>query len=247
VNPVIKEILSHRSIRKFKPDSIPEDDLKSILDCAQAASTSNTMQAYSVIAIRDSALKQSIAEISGNQKWIIECPAFLIWCADMYRIQYSLTQESPEIAISGTVEHLISATVDTSLAAQNAAIAAESLGYGIVFIGGIRNHLDQLSQLLQLPELVYPVFGMCLGVPDQEPIVRPRLPQPLIVHHETYSTDHYQTLIEEYNNTNRSYMKIRSNGTNDESWTEKLAEKLSRPRRKELKKHLREQGYHLEQ
>jgi FMN reductase (NADPH) len=246
LNAIINEILAHRSIRKFRPDPISDQTLKSILDCAQAASTSNTMQAYSVIAIRDPELKESVAKLSGNQKWIIECPLFLIWCADMHRIQYSLKNENPEIEVSGSVEHLISATVDTSLAAQNAAIAAESLGLGLVYIGGIRNHLDQLSELLQLPNLVYPVFGMCLGVPDQEPILRPRLPQELIVHENKYSSENYQESIDEYNTINRSYMKIRSNGVSEESWTEKLSEKLSRPRRKDLRKHLFQQGYHLE-
>lgn len=246
LNSIINEMISHRSIRKFKPDPIANETLRVIIDCAQAASTSNSMQAYSVITIRDQELKEKVAKLSGNQKWIVECPVFLIWCADMYRIQHSLKREYPDIEVTGSVEHLISATVDTSLAAQNAAIAAESLGLGLVYIGGIRNHIDQLSELLELPELVYPVFGMCLGYPDQTPIIRPRLPQELVVHENTYSITNYDELLEQYDETNRSYMKDRSNGESDESWTEKIAEKLSRPRRKDLRKHLLQQGYELE-
>src|SRR5690606_31594133 len=94
-----------------------------------------------------------------------------------------------EAYYTDTVENFIVATVDTALAAQNAVIAAESLGLGAVYIGGLRNNIEQVSELLRLPELVYPLFGMCLGVPAQSPMTRPRLPLDSILHTDTYQIE----------------------------------------------------------
>lgn len=242
---IIQQLLAHRSIRKFTTEVISDEQLEQMITAAQAASTSNNLQAYSVIAIRDHSLKKEISELSGNQQPILECPLFLVWCADMHRIQIALDVKFPQVEVTGSIDHLISSTVDTTLAAQNAAIAAEALGLGIVYIGGIRNHLDQVSSLLKLPKLVYPVFGLCVGVPNQDPVSRPRLPQEIILHENYYSDAHFIDRINEYNLVTKAYMKIRSDGEDIDTWTDKIAEKLSRPRRQNLKENLSNQGFTL--
>ncbi|MGG3805077.1 oxygen-insensitive NADPH nitroreductase [Metabacillus fastidiosus] len=241
----IKKLLDHRSIRKFKSDPVSEEQLREILNAAQAASTSNNMQAYSIITVRDYKLKEQLAELSGNQQSIKNCPLFLVWCADLYRTNVALSEKYPHIQAAGSVEHLISSTVDTSLAAQNAVIAAESLGLGIVYIGGIRNDIDQVAKLLNLPKLVYPVFGLCIGVPNEEPVLRPRLSHQIVVHENYYNSHNYKEFIQKYDSVNKEYTKRRSNGKESGSWTSKLAEKLSRPRRENLKNGLANRGFYL--
>ncbi len=80
----------------------------------------------------------------------------------------------------GFIELMLIASVDAALVAQNVLVAAESLGLGGVYVGGIRNDPDKMSELLNLPDRVYPVFGLCLGWPDQDPDRKPRLPQSLV-------------------------------------------------------------------
>ncbi|MCK8218578.1 nitroreductase family protein, partial [Erwinia amylovora] len=83
-------------------------------------------------------------------------------------------------------EQLLLGCVDPALMAQNAMIAAESLGYGGVYIGGIRNHLAEVTQLLGLPKVGLPLFGLCLGKPAQDAQCKPRMPAELLVHENCY-------------------------------------------------------------
>jgi len=245
VNETIALLNRHRSIRKFKADPIPEDRFTAIIQSAQRAPTSSNMQAYSVIAVTDSDKKKTLAELAGNQAYVAECPVFLVWCADLYRLKAACEPEGGA-DIPASTEIFIIATVDAALAAQNAAIAAESLGLGTVFIGGIRNNPQQVSDLLGLPELVYPVFGMCLGYPDEEPTQRPRLPMRAVLHYNGYSDHAYRDSIAEYNEQLRHYMLTRKGGGRDTTWSKEMAARLRTNRRLHMKSFLANRGFFLE-
>ncbi|UFJ42615.1 oxygen-insensitive NADPH nitroreductase [Brevibacillus humidisoli] len=245
MNSVIQLMQQHRSIRRFKPDQIPPDQVDLILRSAQSASTSSNVQAYSIIGVTDPAMKKELAILVGNQPYVEQCPLFLVWCADLLRLRHSCEREQVEM-VHGTMENFIVATVDVALAAQNAAIAAESLGLGIVYIGGIRNHPREVSRLLQIPELVYPVFGMCLGYPDQDPDRRPRLPLEAVYHQNVYSTQRFDQAIEEYNTVMREYYRHRTGGKRDTTWSQEMSEKFRQATRQHMRSFLEEQGYGFE-
>lgn len=126
MNEVIDLLKKHRSIRKYKPISIPEEELEQILLAAQAASTSSNIQAYSVVAVKDPERKRKFAELAGNQQQIIESPVFHVWCADLNKIRIA-TRLHEDIELGQNVELFLLGTIDATLAAQNAAIAADRL------------------------------------------------------------------------------------------------------------------------
>lgn len=244
MNETIELLLNHRSIRKFKEEPVSGEQLSAVIDAAQHASTSSNMQAFSIIGITDMALRKQLAALAGNQAYIEQCPVFLVWCADLYRYEHAASRHYQGELLS-TTENFIVATVDAALAAQNAAIAAESLGLGIVYIGGIRNNPQQIAELLGLPEHVYPVFGMCMGVPDQEPLVRPRLPRQAVYHENSYSTTSLEQAIDQYDETVSAYMRDRSNGQADTSWSQAMAAKAA-PQRLHMREFLLKRGFKLE-
>ncbi|MCV5307300.1 nitroreductase NfsA, partial [Escherichia coli] len=86
----------------------------------------------------------------------------------------------------GLAEQLLIGVVDTALLAQNALIAAESLGLGGVYIGGLRNSIEAVTELLELPQHVLPLFGLCLGWPADNPDIKPRMPAAMLVHENRY-------------------------------------------------------------
>jgi Nitroreductase len=242
MNDTIRLLQSHRSIRKFLTTPIEQDKLDAILHSGQLASTSSNMQAYSIIGVTDAELKKQLAVLCGNQAYIEQCPVFLVWCADLHRLSAASAMHGTE-AQTDTTEHFIIATVDAALAAQNAAVAAESLGLGIVYIGGIRNRIAEVAELLKLPELVYPVFGMCIGYPDQSPISRPRLPLRAVYHRESYHTNNELAAIAEYDEATREYMLARSEGRTSRSWSEQMAERMASPSRLHMQSFLMKQGF----
>lgn len=246
MNQTIELLLEHRSVRKFKDKPVSEEQFAAIIRAAQMASSSSNMQAYSVLRISDPAKRKRLAEAAGGQAYVEECPLFLVWCADLFRLRAarSLHGEVNDEAIA-TTENGVIATVDAALAAQNAAIAAESLGLGIVYIGGIRNNLDLVTELLELPPYVYPVFGMCIGTPDQETVVRPRLPEQAIVHEDRYDPAKYEELIRSYDAQMKRYILERTGGKRDHTWSQDMAAKLAQPNRLEIKPYLRKQRFGL--
>jgi FMN reductase (NADPH) len=244
MNEVISLIKNHRSIRKFKNEPVTEEQLNEIISAAQCASTSSNVQAYSVIAATDPALKKQLAELAGNQAYIEECPVFLIWCADLHRLdQVTAGHMAGRDSYVDSTENFIVATVDAALAAQTAAVAAESLGLGIVYIGGIRNRIAELSELLNLPELVYPVFGMCLGVPDQEPGIRPRLPVEAVLHRNGYNEERIQEPVQAYDQTMQRYLSERTGGKRDTPWSQIMADRLAEPIRLHMREFLSGKGF----
>lgn len=243
MNDTLSLLMNHRSIRKFTDEPVTEEQLKTIVAAGQMASTSSNVQAYSIIAVTDSEKKRVLAELAGNQAYIVECPVFLVWCADLYRLK-KITEPhvGDQPTYEDSTENFIVATVDAALSAQNAAIAAESLGLGIVYIGGIRNRIAEFAEALDLPELVYPVFGMCLGHPDQQPGLRPRLPVGAVLHRESYD----RAAIEEakrYDQISAEYLSKRTNGKNRTPWSELMGKRLAEPVRLHMKEFLEGKGF----
>jgi nitroreductase len=197
--PVIEAQLNHRSVRAYLPDPVSDDQLEAIIAAAQSASSSSNLQAWSVVAVRDPASRAKLAEFSDNH--VAEAPLQLVWLADLARLEKlaQLTQR-PSAALD-YLEAFLVAALDATLAAQNAAIAAESLGLGIVYIGGLRDKPEAVAELLDLPPKVVAVFGMCVGTPDpaRPASIKPRPPQSVVLHHERYSLDAQQPGIEAYN------------------------------------------------
>ncbi|MFD1954078.1 oxygen-insensitive NADPH nitroreductase [Paenibacillus thailandensis] len=246
MNEVVKLLTSHRSIRQFAADPVPAEQLQAILEAAQCASTSSNMQAFSVVGVTDRELRDKLAELSGNQAYVAEAPVFLVWCADLYRYGQAVSRHNAAAESAGLyTENFIVATVDAALAAQNAAIAAESFGLGIVYIGGIRNNPDEVTRLLNLPEGVYPVFGMCIGTPAQNPLRRPRLPLTGVYFENRYDAERTTEAIEQYDRVHEAYMAERSNGKSSASWSEAMAAKAIR-NRTHMREFLRKQGFELQ-
>ena len=188
-NEVIATILGHRSVRAFLPTPLPEGTLERLVAAASSASTSSNLQTWSVVAVEDQARKDRLAELGSRQKHISECPLYLIWCVDHSRLHLAAQERQMVLHGLDFLEPYIVGVVDASLAAQNAAIALESLGLGFVYIGGMRNHPEAVAATLGLPPHVMALFGMCIGYPDPDKPadIKPRLPMAAVLHREQYS------------------------------------------------------------
>lgn len=197
MNEILEFLNSHASCRKFSDRVISPENEEFIITTAQRSPTSSNLQAYSIIGVRNEQSKQKLAELSGGQKHISDSSLFLVFCADLYRL--SLLASEREYNFNGDqTEAFIIGTVDASLAACRALMAAQSLGIGGVMVGGIRNNPDDVCNLLSLPRYVYPVMGMSLGFPETQPQLKPRLPLTAIYMKERYNTDSLNESLESY-------------------------------------------------
>lgn len=244
MNPTIDLLQSHRSIRKFTDQKIPRDAFEAFIRAGQSAATSNHVQAYSIIHVVDTENRRQLAELAGGQAYVVDSSDFLVFCADMKRSTEAAARAGAEV-VRGMTEQLLVASIDTTLMAQNIAIAAESEGVGLCYIGGIRNNPAEVSEILRLPEHVYPVFGMCLGYPDQNPEVKPRLPLESILKEDYYHDDRDEDLVATFDATMRNYYKARTGGTKDTTWSEQLKPLFTSKLRPHMREFLQGKGFEM--
>lgn len=250
LNDVVRLLCRHRSVRSYRPDPLPEGVLEVLVTAAQSASTSRHFQAYSIVAVQDPERKKRLAELSNNG-FVADAPLVLVFCPDLHRLEAVSRRQGYEFAERG-MDMFLQAVVDTALAAQNAAIAAESLGLGICYIGGIRDAVVEVAELLRLPPRTFALFAMTVGYPAGPTHVRPRLPMDVVLHRETYSDHKLEEGLRRYDEiTAASGIYARRAAPEDGGeprlygWCEHTARRLARPhpKRAALRRQLEELGW----
>ena len=255
MNDILDFLNSHGSARKFTDRQITNEEEQTIITTAQRSPTSSNVQAYSIISVRNQDTKRKLAEFSGGQKHVEESSLFLVFCADLYRLKRINHCRGYEFNGEYT-EMFIVATVDAALAACRALMAAQAMGAGGVMVGGIRNHPEEVSEMLNLPELVYPVMGMSLGFVEHPPAVKPRLPRKALHFEEEYTQDSINDAIVEYDKTIDSLGYLKGREVNPESypgfeglysWSEHTARRMADTRpgvlRPHMKHYLKQRGF----
>ncbi|MFT6625769.1 MAG: nitroreductase [Cycloclasticus sp.] len=244
MNDVTELLKSHRSIRKFTDQAVSDELINEIVACGQAAASSSNVQATTVIRIRDGEKRTKLAELAGGQPYVASAGAFLVFCADLHRSKLACELQAGDFS-EGMTEHFIIATVDVALFAQNCVVAAESLGLGICYIGGLRNNPQEVSELLELPNQVYPVFGLCLGYPGQNPEVKPRLPLSTVLKEENYQQPSDLSGIQLYDEHIRAYYRSRTGGKKDSCWSEEMRALVGKESRPHMRDFLLRRGFSM--
>lgn len=242
MNPTIETILNHRSIREFTEEKLTEEQIQTIVKAAQAASTSSYVMAYTIIGVTDDEIKEQLRQVSG-QSYVKENGHLFVFCADLNRI-YEQTSKD-EIVEEGlqSTEQFMVAVVDASLAAQNAVIAAESMGLGICYLGSLRNDIRRTSEILQLPEYVIPLFGIAVGYPNHKPEQKPRLPLEVVYHENHYDQDFekQKQYLAEFDQHIKDYYSSRTENKRMDTWTDQMRRRYSKLIRMDVAQYVRDQ------
>lgn len=242
MNATLDLLTSHRSIRRFKPDPVDDSQFQQIIQAAQCAATSSFIQACTVIRVRNAQTRQALADVAGGQAYVADAPVFCVFCADLKRAELCCEMHAKTM-MGGFTEHFVIATVDVALMAQNAVIAAESMGLGICYIGAMRNDPQRVSELLRLPDNVYPVFGLCIGYPDQNPECKPRLPVELILKEEHYDDSTDKATVAHYDTQMREYYAERSSNQKVTGWSEQMSGLVTKEARPHMQEFLQRRGF----
>lgn len=191
-NPVVRTLLNRRSIRKFKPDPIDEATVATLETVAQHAASSQYLTDWSAIRVEDPEVKQRLAEI-GNQAYIAEAPLLYVFILDEHRnariaARKGVDVDSDDFTLTSSYR-FTQAQNDAVLALHAMETAAYSLGLGCVILGSILNSPTGVIETLKLPRFTYPVLGLAIGKPDQEPALKPRMPRSMQFFTDAYPAD----------------------------------------------------------
>lgn len=201
-NTFFRLVHDHRSVRSYIPGAeIPAEHEQAIIAAAQRASTSCNLQTYAFLSVKDTDLRKRVSDLAGGKTYIVEAQLFLIACVDLHKMDLVARKSGYRYYQGEYLESFLMAAVDTALAAQNAALAAESLGYGICMVGALRSRAEELWDVLDLPERVFPLFGMTVGVPRKRNPVKPRLPLSAVLFEDRYDSEAMERAVEDYDRT----------------------------------------------
>lgn len=239
---VIELMKSHASVRDYKDEQLTREQVEELVGAAQHAATSHFVQAYSVVWVTDPEKRRKLGELSKNTKQMEGAGAVFLMCADYNRLKHAVEMNGESIVFDQG-ENLLVAVTDVGLLAQNLVLAAESKGYGICYIGGVRNNMEKISQLVGLPEGVFPIYGLTVGVPDKTNEVKPRLPVEAILHENEYNEEKYEKIIPAYDETIQQYYGSRGSNQKSATWSQQMAEFLKKPHRPDIKEVLAARGY----
>lgn len=247
LNPTLHTLLGHHSVRKFLDQPVSDAQFELIIAAAQSASTSSSLQPWSVIVVRDPEKKQRIADGCGKSgAFVSTAPLLLVWVIDYARAANLMQQHGSETNTFDLIESTVLGFTDIGIASQNALLAAESLGLGGVYLGSLRNDIASVVETLKLPKYVFPTVGLAVGHPDptEGTGVKPRLGQDAVVHVDEYDQDAWRLATAAYDEEFGAYYA--SQGVPNALWSRTVAKRLSDPAqlsgRQNLRQHLEAQG-----
>jgi nitroreductase len=239
LNEYVESQLARSTVRDFTEEALAPGTLEVLLAIAQSASTSGGLQTYSVLALTKQEDKEKLfstmesrnaigAIDSRNVKVIMSAPVFLIWIADLARVDFLLNKiyettpfDAEILKQTSRAEYQLKAIIDATIAAQAFASAAESMKLGIMYCGAIRQIPAELFEKeFDFPKLTFPIFGMAVGHPTPSALsqrVKPRLQTKTILHNGKYEPTNFNEVVE--------YYKVYTDGRYN--YTERLVERLA--------------------
>lgn len=238
-NVTLELLKSHRSIRNYAEAPVPEKDIRDAVEAAQMAATSSNLQAYCLLQVTDPAKREKLVELTGGQPYVGQAGAFFVVCGDARR--HALLCQAHGEKYSPTMEKFMVTVIDASLFAQNLSIAFEAMGYGTCYIGGLRSDLPAVDKLLNIPHGVYPLFGLCVGEPEEDPDSKPRLPMEAVLYKDSFPDDAaLAETIAEYDRKMEQYYEERTG--KKRNWSFAVVRNCSSPGRTATVDYYRSKG-----
>jgi FMN reductase [NAD(P)H] len=250
----VQALLNRRVIRKYKTNPINEQTMALLLSAAQSAPTKSNLQQYSIVIIRDPEVRNAVSELVPSMPWVRNAPVIAIFLGDVRRIR-RLAEIRGHTYLNNNADTFMNAAVDAALAMQCFITAADYLGLGTCPISYVRNRIDDLAEILDLPDGVFPISGLCIGYPDDAGYVSMRLPQKVVVHQDLYNDDDLETDVKDYDDRNHERFALTPTkqrhtdkyGVLEKcTWSENVARQLSLPERAGFADYLKRKGINLD-
>ncbi len=243
--------LEHRSHRRYAERPVPPELLQVLFACAFSAPSKSDLQQADIIHVSDAARRRAIVETIPDMPWIMNAPVFLIFCANNRRIR-QIGDWRGKPFVNEHLDHFMNAAVDAGLVMMNFIRAAEAAGLGTCPISAVRNRADTVSGVLELPQGVFPVAGLCAGYPAEAGRLTPRLSLNVTVHEDRYSESELREKIEAYDRRRHAVLPYRRQRNIERfgeapfyGWSEDKARQYAVPERTDFGAFIRKQGFSL--
>lgn len=245
---VKESLLQRTSVRRYEREAIPAETMEFIYKAVENTPTSYNGQQFSVIDIDNQNLKEQLYELT-NQKQLKTCNRLLIFCSDYNKITKLAEKKGFNVPpFTDTMDGVTIGIIDASLAMMSAVVAAQAAGLGSNCVGYLRT-VDpaKVAELLKLPKGVFVVCGLALGVPREQPDLKPKQPTSLVFHKNSYRHDTEAMIneLEEYDDVVKHYNRTRSGGTTENDWCDHILDYYRHAMAYKILDYLKAQGYDI--
>lgn len=247
-NDILALLKQHRSIRQFTDQPLTAAEITTLVTAAQHAATSTFAQQYSIISITDPAIKHALGDITGHH-WLEKSGHYFILVADQHRNLQIAQKVHADTAILRSYDKFMASTFDVAIAAEAIVTAGESMGLGSTIMGSILNDTQRIIKLLNLPELTFPLLGLAVGHPAEQPGLKPRMPQPLMHFSNQYTLpDDFDSQLTAYDEQTADYYAHRNSHLKKITFSQHIVQELQHdPKlRAELIQVIKQQGFNVE-
>jgi FMN reductase [NAD(P)H] len=195
--PWLRQVLVRRTHRRYAERPVPEVLVRLLLGAAFSASSKSDFQQASIIWVRDRPRRDRLAALVPDMPWVANAPVFLVFCGDAHRLE-RIGEMRRHPNENGKLEGFFNVAIDAALVLQTFILAAETAGLGCCPISVIRNHADEVAEILSLPDKVFPVAGLCAGYPATPGHVSMRLPLEATLHVDEYDDRRLAEAVDAY-------------------------------------------------
>ncbi len=250
-NPALRTMAGRGVVRRFKPEPVPQDILDTVAAIALSTPSKSDLQQRDILFVEDPAIRSRIDTLLADQDWIPAAPHFLIFLGNNRRQRQVHAWRHRPFA-NDHLDAFFNAAVDAAIALTGFTAAAEAAGLGCCPVSVIRNHAEEISQLLALPDHVFPVAGLGVGWPSREHYLSLKLPLRATVHRDRFSEVGIEAMVDGYDRRRHAVAPYRSQrdtaafGQQDfYGWSEDKARQYAKPERADFGAFVRRKGFDL--
>ncbi len=247
----LARMLEHSAHRKWADKPVAPDLLKLLFACALSVPSKSDLQQADIVHVADRAKIKAIADLIPDMPWINNAPVFLVFCGNNRRIR-QIGDWRGKPFVNEHLDHFMNAAVDAGIVLSQFIRAAEAAGLGTVPISAVRNHPRETSEIIGLPDAVFPVAGLCVGYPLEKGFITARLQLDVTVHTDSYDESKLRENIDAYDQRRHKLFPLRKQRYANKypdvpfyGWSEDKARHYSVPERADFGAFIREKKFSL--
>lgn len=251
-HPALAAMAARGSCRRFQGRPVERALLRTLMAVALSAPTKSDLQQRDIILITDPELRAALDACCATQAWLAQAPVLLVFCANHHR-QARLSPRHGLPFVNAHADAPFNAAMDAAIAMGAFVTAAEAVGLGCCPVSAIRNQPSRVSELLGLPDLVFPAVALAVGWPRAAPDISMRLPLAVTLHENRFCDEAEAEAIATYDrdrSARQPYASQRFSEDFGESptygWSEDKARQYARPERAGFGAYLRRIGFTLD-
>ncbi|HEX6979922.1 MAG TPA: nitroreductase family protein [Alphaproteobacteria bacterium] len=248
---MLARMAAHRSHRAFLDRDVDRNLVRVLCAVALSAPSKSDLQQRDIVIVEDARVRTRLNALAGGEDWVVAAPVFLVFCGNNRRQrQIHLWRGRP--FANDHLDAFFNAAVDAGIALAAFVIAAEAVGLGCCPLSVLRNRAQEVSELLGLPDHVFPVAGMVVGWPAGPGEISPRLPLDVTVHVDRFDETGIRERVDAYDARRRAILPYARQRFADEygeaetyGWSEDKARQYSKPERADFGAFIRCKGFDL--